>query len=106
MTVEKYVKNAVLDFLDGTARFTITDVIKATGYRESSVRSVLIRMIDSGIIKKVDIGADRLMVYEVVSEETLFNVTASEKMDVFDQCRANWQGYTIHRIFGSAGRGC
>ncbi|ASG63918.1 hypothetical protein CEW81_18190 [Kluyvera genomosp. 3] len=106
MTVEKYVKNAVLDFLDGAERFTITDIIKATGYREPSVRSVLIRMIDSGIIKKVDIGTDRRMIYEVVSEETLFNVTASEKMDIFDQCRANWQGYKLHKVFGSAGRGC
>lgn len=106
MTVENHVKNAVLDFLEDAGRFTITDIVRETGYGESSVRSALIRMIDGGIIKKVAIGEGRRMVYEVVSEDTLFNVSASEKMDVFEECRANWQGYAIHRIFGSAGRGC
>lgn len=24
--------------------------------------------------------------------------------DIFDECRANWRGYHIHKIFGSAGR--
>lgn len=27
-----------------------------------------------------------------------------EEPDIFEQCRANWQGYQIHKIFGSASR--
>ncbi|MFP5932945.1 winged helix-turn-helix domain-containing protein [Salmonella sp. 741265069_HSA] len=27
-----------------------------------------------------------------------------DEPDIFEQCRANWQGYQIHKIFGSAGR--
>ncbi|EBD8879639.1 winged helix-turn-helix domain-containing protein [Salmonella enterica subsp. arizonae serovar 13,23:gz51:-] len=27
-----------------------------------------------------------------------------EGPDIFEQCRANWQGYQIHKIFGSASR--
>ncbi|EBU7764559.1 winged helix-turn-helix domain-containing protein [Salmonella enterica subsp. enterica serovar Rovaniemi] len=28
----------------------------------------------------------------------------SDEPDIFEQCRANWQGYQIHKIFGSASR--
>ncbi|ECK9578001.1 winged helix-turn-helix domain-containing protein [Salmonella enterica subsp. enterica serovar Apeyeme] len=27
-----------------------------------------------------------------------------DEQDIFEQCRANWQGYQIHKIFGSASR--
>ncbi|EBF8121288.1 winged helix-turn-helix transcriptional regulator [Salmonella enterica subsp. enterica] len=27
-----------------------------------------------------------------------------DEPDIFEQCRANWQGYKIHKIFGSASR--
>lgn len=106
MTVEKFVKNAVLEFLSDADRFTITEVIKETGYRESSVRAVLIRLHDQGIIKKVAIGADRRMIYEVTSDEKLAGESAAGKMDVFEECKKVWAGYQIHKIFGSAGRGC
>ncbi|MGU6743950.1 hypothetical protein ACV2F4_07895 [Salmonella enterica subsp. houtenae serovar 6,7:z4,z24:-] len=27
-----------------------------------------------------------------------------EEPNIFEQCKTNWQGYRIHKIFGSAGR--
>ncbi|HCR0680434.1 TPA: hypothetical protein OMT00_001637 [Klebsiella aerogenes] len=29
---------------------------------------------------------------------------ASEDLDIVEQCKCNWQGYQIHKIFGSGGR--
>ena len=29
---------------------------------------------------------------------------ASRDLDIVEQCRQNWQGYRIHKVFGAAGR--
>ena len=60
-----------------------------------NIRGTISAMLDRGQPKII--GGDAATFYTFAKAE-------SSDGDIFEQCRKNWSGYQIHKIFGSAGR--
>lgn len=89
----------------GAAGCTTGELAEETGVSDPRMTRDFAELRDSGYI--VAIGKvknrtgkrGRVACYHI-------NDGAAETLepDIFEQCRANWQGYKIHKIFGSASR--
>ncbi|WP_419057418.1 type IV toxin-antitoxin system AbiEi family antitoxin domain-containing protein [Kluyvera georgiana] len=90
------IKDDILDYLKTHDLVTIKDMIALYGYERKSVESAAKYATTKGLIHRVAPGTFAL------GNGT--GTPLSGVPTIFDQCRQNWRGYQIHKIFGSAGR--
>ena len=45
-----------------------------------------------------------LVAVDKVRGRPVYELRAPHTLPIFEQCRQNWQGYRIHKVFGAAGR--
>lgn len=97
---------------------TVRDASKATGLELSRVRKMFKALADAGEI--VCIGCNNhAKVYAIKEKEPepglepepirqqikqAGSARTTDGLSTIEQCRQNWSGYHIHKIFGSAGR--
>ncbi|MBF4179686.1 hypothetical protein [Lelliottia nimipressuralis] len=82
----------------GGAGATVADLAKKLQEHRSGPARCILEMRKTGEV--VQVGT--------VSGAAVYapsgSAVAEATMSIFDQCRQNWRGYHIHKIFGSAGR--
>lgn len=80
---------------------TVRQVADAMNIGISGVGRYMCELRDAGEIKVVGrVSRVKTPVYMVGNDASL-----CDGVDIFEQCRQNWRGYSIHKIFGSASRG-
>ncbi|EAT3568270.1 hypothetical protein DMH99_09995 [Salmonella enterica] len=67
---------------------------EVSGFTANQVKSAVAEMRRTGRIVRVDKGGNT----------ATYELRADPKLPITEQCRQNWRGYQIHKIFGSAGR--
>lgn len=79
---------------------SVTQVVEQLGCKRTSTATALQRLVARNllVITKV-VGNQRF--YQEAGKAALEEL---KKPDIFEQCRQNWSGYAIHKIFGSASR--
>lgn len=85
----------VIRYCQAVGRVTMAQVRDALpGLTPNQVASAVAEMRRTGRIVRVDKGGNT----------AVYELRADPKLPVTEQCRQNWSGYHIHKIFGSAGR--
>lgn len=84
----------------GDSGATALQVAEVIGVHASGVRRQICELRDNGeLVVVARITRNKTPVYALRGAALL-----DDGADVFEQCRQNWQGYSIHKIFGSAQR--
>jgi DNA-binding transcriptional regulator PaaX len=89
-------KEEILRFFETHSIGSKQEILACSEATEGAIRTQLRSMVKSGelVITRPDRGYAGL--YSRVPEQA--------PNDVFNECRQNWQGYQIHKIFGSGAR--
>lgn len=90
------IKDDILDYLKSHELVTIKDMIAMYGHERKSVESAAKYLVTQGRIYRAMPGTF------AIGNGT--GTPPSGVPTIFDQCRKNWSGYHIHKIFGSASR--
>lgn len=90
-------KTAIRDYLAaGHSTFTTAEVSAATGIPAKTLSSAAFHMFRSGELV-IENRTWRTVTYRAGTD-----FDREDRNIIFDECRQNWQGYRIHKIFGSA----
>ncbi|EAW6535078.1 TPA_asm: hypothetical protein GDL74_17840 [Salmonella enterica] len=88
-------QQAVTDVFSTRATATMAQLREGiSDFTATQVSSAVAEMRRTGRIVRVDKGGNT----------AVYELRADPKLPITEQCRQNWQGYQIHKIFGSAGR--
>ncbi|EAR7791790.1 hypothetical protein NUC16_003198 [Salmonella enterica] len=88
-------QQAVTDVFSTRATATMEQLREeVSGFTANQVKSAVAEMRRTGRIVRVDKGGNT----------ATYELRADPKLPITEQCRQNWRGYQIHKIFGSAGR--
>ncbi|WP_333498529.1 hypothetical protein [Kluyvera sp. CHPC 1.2972] len=90
------IKDDILDYLKSHELVTIKDMIAMYGHERKSVESAAKYATVKGLIHRVAPGTF------AIGNGT--GAPPSGVPTIFDQCRQNWSGYNIHKIFGATSR--
>lgn len=96
-------RQKIVAFVSERKSATAADVAKAMpGVKPASISAALSTSVNKGdlfvLVKRK--GRTPSVYASVVEVET------DDSNHVCEECRQNWQGYHIHKIFGSASRAC
>lgn len=90
-------KTAIRGYLAaGHKTFTTAEVSAATGIPAKTLISAAFHMCRSGELV-IENRTWRTVTYRATTD-----FDREDRNIIFDECRQNWQGYRIHKIFGSA----
>lgn len=99
----------VISFLQENKRATARQLAKVLDRDSTGAWNVLMHLLRKGIIKRC--GSDAFPEMRLVQgwESKICRRKTPRRLKqakptVTDVCRQNWQGYEIHKIFGSAGK--
>lgn len=85
----------VIEFCQRAGKVTMSGIKAALPeLTENQVSSAVGELRRTGRIVRVDRGGNT----------ATYELRADPKLPIAEQCRQNWSGYHIHKIFGSAGR--
>ncbi|ELX2477658.1 hypothetical protein QK221_001104 [Salmonella enterica] len=88
-------QQAVTDVFSTRAEATMKQIREeVSDFTAEQVRCAVNEMRRTGRIVRVDKGGNT----------AVYELRADPKLPITEQCRQNWRGYQIHKIFGSAGR--
>lgn len=95
-------KEAIEWYLGQYGYFICELVVEATGVKKTAIQGALHKMRLAGEIM-VDRRVWRTCFYVPVEvdDKEAKPVNHSGVNTIFDECRRNWQGYQVHKIFGS-----
>lgn len=82
----------------GDAGVTVSTLARTLKVCDSGVARYVLELRRAGEVAQMGVTeATRAPIYIVSS-----GAEVPAGIDIFEQCRATWQGYRIHKIFGSA----
>lgn len=99
--LEMSIRERVMIAVAGGDEFCVNQVVEMIGCKRTAVCNAVIYLRDKGALT-VTRRVNHSMYFKESAPGALRALRA--KSDIFDQCRQNWQGYSIHKIFGSAQR--
>lgn len=94
------ITNSLIELFAQGDELSVTQIVERLGLRRTSTATALQRLVARNllVITKV-VGNQRF--YQEAEKAALEEL---KKPDIFEQCRQNWRGYHIHKIFGSTSR--
>lgn len=84
----------------GSGGATVSQAAHSANISHGGMAGYIRELRAAGLVKGMGMAPDnRSPMYAVGAD-----VVIEPEQSIFDQCRQNWQGYWVHKIFGSAGR--
>ncbi|TKV08240.1 hypothetical protein FDX19_15495 [Citrobacter sp. wls619] len=93
-------RELILDHLRAHGESTIHQIIKSNPKADyNKVATMMAKLRGYALVENVTVGRGGKP-----STYKLGRLALNQGGSIFDQCRQNWSGYAIHKIFGSASR--